>query len=321
MPRVSVLMTVYNGMPYLPGAVDSVLRQTLRDLELVIVDDGSTDATPRYLTRLSDPRVRVLTQANSGTAAAANFGLAHCSAPYLARMDADDISLPHRLHRQVEFLENHPEVGLVGAQIAPLGTGGVGNSLRLPTTHEGIFADLMAGRHGMAHSCIMLRTALLKSIGGYWKLPLQDAWDMMLRMGEASRLANIDEVLHHYRVHVGSLNGSGMRRMRLSIDYARELARRRQQGLASLTPEEFQELSRPRTLVGRIGDAIDLHTRCQYRVALAEIHGGRPWRGHLRLGWAAALAPQLTFERVVRIIGSGRARVSSPARHTRRTTF
>jgi glycosyltransferase involved in cell wall biosynthesis len=321
MPEVSVLMTVYNGMPYLPGAVDSVLRQTLRDIEVVIVDDGSTDATARYLAGIEDPRVRVFTQANAGTAAAANFGLTHCSAPLLARMDADDISLPHRLERQAEYLRRHPEVGLVGVQMAPLGTGGVGNSLRLPTSHESIFADLMAGRHGMAHSCIMLRTELLKSLGGYWSHPLQDAWDMMLRMGEVSKLANIDEVLHHYRVHVGSLNGSGMRRMRLSIDYARELARRRQQNLPSITPAEFQELYRPKTLLGRIGDAIDLHTRCQYRVAVAEIYGGRPLRGHLRLGWAAALAPQLTFERLSRMVRMRRTVDPALSHEITRTSF
>lgn len=302
MPRVSVLMTVFNGMPYLPASVDSVLGQTFDDFEFIIVDDGSTDSTPDYLASLTDPRVRVFRQANGGTAVAANRGLQHCTGEYIARMDSDDISLPHRLATQVEFLDRHPEVGLVGAQMAPLGEAGVGPSLNLPTTHDGIFAAMMEGRHGLAHACILMRADRLRQIGGYWKLPLQDAWDMMIRMGEVSKLANIDELLHHYRVHIGSLNGKGMRRMRFSIDYARELARLRQAGLPLLTHEEYAKQRASVSWLRRCAEAIDLHSRCQYRLAIAEIYGGRRVRGKLRMAWAALLAPRLTIARIGRII-------------------
>lgn len=295
-------MTVYNGMPYLPAAVDSVMQQTFQDFDFVIVNDGSTDGTADYLATLTDPRIRVIEQENGGTAKAANNGLQHCMGEYLARMDADDISLPHRLAAQVDFLDSHPQVGLVGAQMAPLGDSGVGPSLNLPVTHDDIFLAMMEGRHGLAHACILLRTDLLKQIGGYWDVPLQDAWDMMIRMGEVSQLANIDQLLHHYRVHIGSLNGKGMRRMRLSIDYARERARRRQNNLPSITHQEFADARRSAGLFGRLAENIDLHARCQYRKAIAELYGGRPVRGYLRMGWAALLAPQLTFARVGRIL-------------------
>ncbi len=302
MPKVSVLMTVYNGMPYLPAAVESVLAQSFDDFEFVIVDDGSNDETPAYLASLTDPRVRVYEQENQGTAVAANHGLQHCTGELIARMDSDDVSLPHRLATQVEFLHDHPEVGLVGAQMVPLGDAGAGPSLNLPTTHETIFAAMMEGRHGLAHACILLRADLLKQIGGYWSVPLQDAWDMMIRIGEVSELANIDEVLHQYRVHLGSLNGKGMRRMRLSIDYARERARRRQQGEPEVSHEQFTAERNSRPLLARTAEAIDLHSRCQYRLALAELYGGRAMRGYLRIGWAAFLAPRLTLQRVGRIL-------------------
>ncbi|QDU56081.1 Putative glycosyltransferase EpsE [Aeoliella mucimassa] len=295
-------MTVFNGMPYLPASVESVLNQSFDDFEFIIVNDGSTDGTADYLASLADPRIHVIYQENGGTAVAANHGLTCCTGQYTARMDSDDVSLPHRLATQVAYLDAHPEVGLVGAQMAPLGQAGVGASLNLPTTHDEVFAAMMDGRHGLAHACILMRTDLLKQIGGYWKVPLQDAWDMMIRMGEVSKLANIDEVLHHYRVHIGSLNGKGMRRMRFSIDYARHLATLRQQGLPLITHEEYAQQRAAIGWMAKMRESIDLHSRCQYRVAIAELYGNRRVRGYLRMAWAAALAPRLTTARIVRMI-------------------
>jgi glycosyltransferase involved in cell wall biosynthesis len=295
-------MTVYNGMPFLRPAVESVLAQSLRDFRFVIVNDGSTDGTEAYLLQLADPRVLVLHQHNQGTATAANNGLAHCEGEYVARMDSDDIALPQRLHEQVAYLDAHQDVGLVGTQVAPLGSVRSGRSLRLPTVHEAIDAALVAGRHGLAHSSIMMRRELLKSIGGYWSLPLVDDWDMMLRMAEVGRLANIDEVLHLYRVHAGSLNGSGLRKMRLSIDFARELAKRRRGGLSPISLADFQRQRDARPVWERGWDRLHTYALAQYRVAVAEQCGGRPIRGGLRLAWAAACAPDLTAERIVRVI-------------------
>jgi glycosyltransferase involved in cell wall biosynthesis len=299
-PRVSVLMTVYNGLPYLPKAIESILAQTFQDFEFVIVNDGSTDGTAAYLATLEDPRIHVIERENGGTAAAANQGLQHCRGEYIARMDSDDISLPERLAEQVAFLDAHPEVGLVGAQMAPLGEKGVGRSLILPTGHQAIYKAMLEGRHGMAHSCILMRGALLRQIGGYWKLRYQDAWDMMMRMGEVSQLANIDKVLHYYRVHRGSLNGKAMQRMRFSIDYARELARRRISGLPAITVEEFQAQREQRGLLARLATAVDLHARSHYRLAVAEIHGGSPVVGYLRMFWASICQPVLFCERIAR---------------------
>ncbi len=301
-PRVYVLMTVYNGMPYLPESVESVLNQTYRDFRFVIVNDGSTDGTADYLAGVADPRVEVVHRENGGTAAAANQGLEHCHGEFVARVDADDITLPTRLEEQVRFLDAHPEVGLVGTQMAPLGAKGVGASLNLPTQHEDIYQAMLDGRHGLGHANIMMRTHLIKEIGGYWSLRLQDAWDMMLRMGEVSKLANLDQVLHHYRIHDGSLTGSKMRRMRNSINYARELARRRNAGLPAIEYEAFQAKHDARSWPRRVLESIDLHARAQYRVALAEIYGGRTTLGYSRMAWAAVCAPQLTIERIARIV-------------------
>ncbi|HBJ34532.1 MAG TPA: hypothetical protein DDZ51_07160 [Planctomycetaceae bacterium] len=301
MPRVSVLTTVYNGMPYLPKAVESIFSQTFSDFEYIIVDDGSHDATPVYLASLTDPRVKIISQANTGTGPAAQHGLKYCTGEYIARMDADDYSLPTRLAKQVTYMDAHPEVGLLGCQMAPMGDKGVGRSLEMPITHDQIFADMMAGRHGIAHSCLLIRAARLREVGGYWTLPLQDEWDMTLKVGEISELANLDQVLFHYRVHSGSLNGTGMRRMRFSIDYSIECARRRQQSLPPISHTDYAKQMEMRPWWKKVAENVELHARSHYRLAIAERQGDHPIRGTMRLAWAAACSPTLTFQRMARM--------------------
>jgi glycosyltransferase involved in cell wall biosynthesis len=117
-PRVSVVMPVYNGMPYLPLTLDSILRQTFRDFEFIVINDGSTDATAENLAACAarDRRLRVLTlPGNRGIVAALNSGLDAARGEFIARMDADDIALPERLERQVGFLDAHPDHVLVGS--------------------------------------------------------------------------------------------------------------------------------------------------------------------------------------------------------------
>jgi hypothetical protein len=147
----------------------------------------------------------------------------------------------------------------------------------------------------------MMRAALLKQIDGYWKLKLVDDWDMMLRMGEVAELANLDRVLHYYRVHRGSLNGQGMVRLRFSVKYSAELARRRRSGLSSISVDDYQAELDARPALVRIAEKIDLYARGNYRVALADIYGGRKAAGYARMAWAAACQPRLTIERVARL--------------------
>jgi hypothetical protein len=192
-----------------------------------------------------------------------------------------------------------------------MGARGAGSSLRLPVEHLEIMAALMAGRHAMAHSSIMMRADVLRQVGGYWSFPYGEEYDLMLRFGEVAKLANLDNVLLHYRVHQASMNGSGMARMRLSVAYACELARRRQGGLPAITFEAFQAVRNTRPAWRRAAEAIDVHARAQYRVALAELYGGHPLRGSARLAWAATCAPKLTFERLVRAT-SRNARLGQP---------
>jgi glycosyltransferase involved in cell wall biosynthesis len=300
-PDVSILMPVFNGMPYLREAIESVLAQTLTNWQYVIVNDGSRDGTRDYLEALDDKRFVIIHQENTGISGAINHGLQHCTAPYIARLDADDIALPTRLAEQSAFLDAHPEVGLVGTQVVPMGSQGAGPSLKLPTEHGAIMADLIAARHAVAHSSAMIRADVLRKVGGYWSLSFGEEYDLMLRIGEVAKLANLDHVLLQYRVHQSSMNGSAMRRMRTSVLYACESARRRQVGMSPISFDDFRARRDARPRWQRVFESIDIHARNQYRYALAEMYGGRRIRGAARLAWAAVCAPRLTIERIVRV--------------------
>ena len=315
---VTILMPAYNGMPYLRDAVQSVHDQTLRNWRCVIVNDGSTDDTREFLDSIDDDRFVVRHQPNAGIAAAINHGLAYCNTKYVARLDADDVALPTRLAEQVAYMESHPDVGLVGSQVAPMGDSGAGHSLRLPLDHDAICEALLDGRHAMVHSSVMGRTALIKEIGGYWLYPIGEEYDLMLRLGEVSRLANIDRVLVHWRVHEQSLTGSKMRMTRFYIDYACELARRRQAGVPLISLVQFETQRNARPFWKKWGEAINVHARCQYRIALAELYGGQRWRGSVRMAGAALCAPRLTVERFVRMLRPSRHPATSMQPNTLR---
>ena len=301
MPRVSVLMAVYDGMPYLPEAVASIRGQTLEDWELVIVDDGSTDASVGYLDAQDDPRIRVIRQPNAGLAAALNRGLAACRAPYTARMDADDVSHPTRLAKQVAWLDAHPEVGLLGTQYVPRGETRVGRPSALALDHDEIVRRLMKALHGICHPTIVCRTPLLERIGGYWDQGLGEEWDLYLRMAEVGRVANLDEVLLTYRFHTSSLNAQKLADLRAHIAYACECARRRAAGEAPVAFETYAASNR-RPALGRLGWRIENHALVHYRKAVCDQLAGRPVRGTLRLGWAALCSPRLALPRVGRVV-------------------
>src|SRR6056297_1922581 len=116
-PQVSVVMPVRDGLPFLPAAITSLLRQRFDAFELLVIDDGSQDGTAAYLETCQDPRIRVFHQDRpQGVAAALNRGLHHARAPLIARMDADDVAHPDRLMQQLDYLRQHPDCVIVGCQ-------------------------------------------------------------------------------------------------------------------------------------------------------------------------------------------------------------
>jgi glycosyltransferase involved in cell wall biosynthesis len=202
-PTVSVVMAVYNGARFLRHAVDSILGQSLSDLEFVIVDDGSTDNTPRILDSLCDARlVRVINDRNLGLTRSLNRGIRASSGCYLARQDADDWSLPERLARQVVFLEAHPQVGLVGTGSRWID--GQNRFVRdwLPETDPAQLQQSLLWTVPFLHGTFLFRRACLADVGGYdERLPVAQDCDLLLRLSERWEVANLSEILYVHRRH------------------------------------------------------------------------------------------------------------------------
>lgn len=303
MPRVTVLMSVYNGMPYIHEAVESILKQTLQDFRLLIINDGSTDGTEEYLNRLSDQRIQVVHRSHSGLGAALNTGLSICETDFLARMDSDDVAFLSRLEAQLSFLKLHRDISMVGTQIAYLGEGGrSGFSPPLPCEHQSIFHDLLLGRHALCHPTIMCRTSILREIGGYHTSGIGEDWDMFLRMGEVSRLANLKEVLYLYRVHPGSVSVRHLAQVRMRYAHACQCAQRRAEGRFEITFDEFLAEQCARRFWQRAAEVMDLYALAQYRRAVADILSPHWARGYARLAYAGLCSPRWTSQRISRAI-------------------
>ncbi|MFY1634987.1 glycosyltransferase family 2 protein [Solwaraspora sp. WMMB335] len=198
-PRVTVLMPVHNGAAHLLPAIRSVLGQTFADLELLVVDDGSTDRTTEILASVPDPRLRVLHLSRSGIVAALNTGLDAARGRLLARMDADDLADPGRLARQVAFLDRHPGMVACGTDYELFGAGA--GRVRMPRTPTQCRARLLFGTC-IAHSSALLRLAVLHDTRTRYRTEYTYAEDYKL-FSELSRLgdlANLPFVGLRYRV-------------------------------------------------------------------------------------------------------------------------
>jgi glycosyltransferase involved in cell wall biosynthesis len=248
-PKLSVLMTVRNGERHLGAAVESVLGQSFGDFEFLIRDDGSSDSTPALLREYAarDPRLRVwVDEPNLGIVPSMNrlFGLAR--GEYVNRHDADDVSLPGRYARQVEYLDIHPEVGVLGTQVETIDEAGQPEANQAnftnATTHAELEADLLAGR-SMCQGSVMFRRALLDQVGLYDEaLEQAEDHDLWLRMAEVTQLASLPETHYQYRQHAGGI--TKRRYFRALADKATVLERnaRRRAG-DGLSPKQQQALA------------------------------------------------------------------------------
>lgn len=235
MPSVSVVLPVYNGERFVAAAVGSILDQSWRDLEVIVVDDASTDGTAAILSRIPDPRLRVVTAAaNEGLPRALNRGLDAARGALIARQDADDVSHPERIARQVAFLETHPDVALLGTQGRVIDeSGAVVGRVDRPRTWPAIrwFSLLDTA---FIHTSVMFRRAVAHAAGGYdTSLPLAEDFDLWGRMLRTSRAANLDERLVDYRSWSASIMGA------IEQGGAASRADRRRQTLADIVRDRI----------------------------------------------------------------------------------
>jgi len=286
-PKITVLLPVFNGGEFIAESVQSILDQSYSNFELLVINDGSTDETASKLRSFKDHRLRLLeNDRNLGLIATLNRGLSVARGEYIARMDADDISLPNRLAVQNEYLDGHPEVVVVGAAFVVFGTESVAG---YPTTDSEIKIGLLDNCR-FAHPTVMYRSDPIRRVGykeGY--LHAED-YRLWIDLARTSKMANLPEVLLEYRTHenqITSKNSHAMNatRRRIVGDYLGMILGR------SVSPTEMG------THMAFLGD--------EPRASCAELDS---WIANLRvmgrenIGWEAADFERFVAERYLRLL-------------------
>jgi glycosyltransferase involved in cell wall biosynthesis len=246
MATISVLLPVYNVEPYVAEALASIQSQTFSDIEIVVVDDGSTDRTLRIVEEhaSTDRRITVVRRPqNQGLSAALNFGLTFCSASFIARMDGDDIALPTKLEKQLRFLEENPDISIVGCTTAAIDQSGrlipgLGVSQK-PFTQKAV-----AGTMLLAPPCShiwLARREAYDALSGYREIEVAEDYDFLLRAISAGyRITNLPEPLMLIRTRSG--NASSRLEQRKAHYYIVKLYRERlERGVDSFSPESYAQ--------------------------------------------------------------------------------
>lgn len=208
--RVTALMPVYNNERYLAAAVESILNQTYRDFEFIIIDDGSSDGSLTMLEQYAadDSRIRLFSRPNTGYTIALNEGLRLARGEFIARMDADDIAAPDRFRRQVQYLDDHPDCVVVGGSVLLIDRDGDPiREMCLGYSHEEIDGAHLQGKGGaIIHPAAMIRKWGFDRVGEFREdYECAEDLDIFLRLAEVGKVANLPEVVLQYRQHLSSI--------------------------------------------------------------------------------------------------------------------
>ena len=260
---VSILLPAYNAAQYVEDAVVSTLRQTHREFELLLIDDGSTDGTSEILARLAatDSRIRLISQPNMGMGASLNAAAEEARYDWLVRMDADDVMPPNRLERQLAFLEAHPHVVLTSSLVKYIDRSGrfIGQNRSDYVCAANIARDLRSNELiGFPHPAVMIRRDAFRTVGGYrpcfWPCDDLDLWGRVLEHFPNGLLLQ-NEHLMHYRIHEGSTCVKSARRVYQCVEWVRECMIRRREGLPEPTWAQFTEKAHSAPFFQRLNNA------------------------------------------------------------------
>ncbi|MCK5601312.1 glycosyltransferase [Candidatus Pacearchaeota archaeon] len=209
--KITVLMAVYNGQRYLVEAIDSILAQTIKDFNFIIVNDGSTDNTVSILEGYTDQRITVLNQRNAGLASALNSGLEHSKTELILRMDADDIAYPNRIETQIEEYEKLERPDVMGSAVEYINSNGKTIEFRkYPQSHEDIKKSLMRLTCPLIHPTVMFKRKKILELGGYddkFYYSGQD-FELWLRISDHCKMANSDKPVLKLRINDQSKQAS-----------------------------------------------------------------------------------------------------------------
>ena len=206
-PKVTVLMPVYNAEKYVGEAIDSILKQTFTNFEFLIINDGSTDKSLEVIKSYIDPRIKIINnESNLGLPHTLNKGIKFSQGEYIVRMDADDISFPVRLEKQVEFMDSHPDIGICGSWIQSFDQSGNRGIWQYPQTHDELLC-LLFFNSCFAHPTVCLRKQILLESGLRYKQEFTPAEDYYLwtELIKVTQCANLPLVLLKYRISANQM--------------------------------------------------------------------------------------------------------------------
>jgi len=208
--KVSVLLPVYNGEKFIELAVQSVLRQTHEDIEVIVVDDGSTDGTAEVLSRFSDDRLIVCRKKNEGLVTALNYGLKKCSGQYVARMDADDICDKNRIAEQVNYFIQNKDVDILCTDVYVIDECGrlIGEQLQYGFDNKMLWEMfwLCRGTKPIIHPSVMVRKKVFDDLGGYRDYNCAEDKDLWIRALVSFRFRRLNKKLLYYRMSKGGIS-------------------------------------------------------------------------------------------------------------------
>jgi len=211
-PKITVLLPVYNGDKYLRESIESILKQTFNNFELIIINDGSTDNSLKIAKSFNDPRIKIINnKKNLGIIKSLNIGLSQAKGKYIARLDADDISLKNRLETQYSFLEKNKDIILIGGWAEIINDKGEYIRKKTPvTSFEQIKYWAMFIGNPFIHSSVFFRKDNIKSIGGYsHNYKHVEDYDLYLRLiKNGYKIINLPEIFIKYRIHDQSIGQS-----------------------------------------------------------------------------------------------------------------
>jgi glycosyltransferase involved in cell wall biosynthesis len=302
---VSVLLPALNAEKHLGEAIASVLAQTHRDFELLVLNDGSTDRTLEIAEqfRARDSRIQVITHGNMGMGATLNQALEFAASDWVARLDADDVMLPERLERQIAFVERYPRLAVAGSLVYYIGEdggvlGAATSSLATPRDFERQQRD--GTPIALHHPSVMMRKQAVIAAGGYrpafWPA---DDFDLWARIAEQDGLILVQQdYLTRYRIHGASVSISAAAQAGRHVRWAKECAARRRRGQSEPSYGQFLEIEQSRPLFARANRHRRDLAKVLFKQALYDYSVGRYLRAHAGMSCACVLRPGFALPRL-----------------------
>jgi glycosyltransferase involved in cell wall biosynthesis len=301
MAKLTITLPVYNGMPYVKDAVESILTQTHDEFHCLIIDDGSRDGSTEYLKSIHDPRVHLIVRENRGLGATLNQLFAESETDYVVRMDSDDVCAPDRLQKIMTFIEHNSNFVMAGSDQAFLVGDRRLRAAPRPTDHENIRRLLLKKRPGILHPTVVVRRDAWARVGGYRLSGVGEDLDFCLRMCDAGRVTNIPEVLYYYRLHAKSISSSRRREINFGYDYGVACALARERGQIEPDPDTYRQHWNSRSIPSKVGDSFTNLGQHFYRLSLIRRIQGRKLTSAALMVAAASVQPRTAADRLMQI--------------------